>query len=256
MRNLYRWLNAAGLAAVIAVNGLAELLPINGKTTGEISAKYPVLITPAPYAFSIWPLIYLLLIGFVIYQFQPRAAKSKMVQNIGPWFIISCLFNALWILVWHYEKLASSIFIMLALLISLIVIYTAIRKDKQPPTPGERFFVRLPFSIYLGWICVATIVNEAVVLYAADWNGLGLSDVAWTIILLIAASLLAIVIGFRFLDPAFILVFIWSFIAIAVKQGQLPAVSLTACIGAGVLTAAAIVIWIQTWKGKQLHIEK
>jgi len=256
MKNLIRWLNVVGLSAVLVVNGLAQWLPINGKTTGEISAKYPVLITPAPYAFSIWSIIYLLLIGFVIYQFNPRAAKSKNVQNIGPWFMISCLFNVAWILLWHYEKLTSSVFIMLALLISLIVIYTAIRKDKQPPNPVERLLVRLPFSIYLGWICVATIVNEAVVLYAAGWDGLGLSDAAWTIILLIAASLLAIVIGFKFVDPAFILVFVWSFIAIAVKQDQQPEVSLSAYIAAGILMIIAIVIWVQTSKGKQLHIEK
>lgn len=256
MKNLIRWLNAAGLAAVLAVNGLAQWLPINGKTTGEISAKYPVLITPAPYAFSIWSIIYLLLIGFVIYQFKPRAGKSKNVQNIGPWFIISCLFNVAWILLWHYEKLTSSVFIMFALLISLIVIYSAIRKDKQPPAPMEQWLVRLPFSIYLGWICVASIVNAAVVLYAAEWNGFGLSDAAWTITLLIAASLLAVVIGFRFVDPAFVLVFVWSFIAIAVKQDQQPEVSLSASIAAAILMIAAIVIWVQARKGKQLHIEK
>ncbi|WP_169086988.1 tryptophan-rich sensory protein [Paenibacillus sp. PL91] len=131
MKNSLRWLNVIGLAAVLAVNGLAQWLPINGKTTGELSAKYPLLITPAPYAFSIWSIIYLLLIGFVAYQLRPQAANSKALQSIGPWFPISCLLNVAWILVWHYEKLTASVFVMLGLLLSLIAIYTAVRRTKQ-----------------------------------------------------------------------------------------------------------------------------
>ncbi|WP_053374703.1 tryptophan-rich sensory protein [Paenibacillus sp. FJAT-27812] len=248
MKNHFRWLNVIGLAAVLIVNGLAEWLPINGKTTGELSAKYPVLITPAPYAFSIWSVIYLLLIGFVAYQLRQQAASSKIVQSIGPWFLISCLFNCAWILAWHYEKLTASVFIMLALLLSLIAIYTAVRRDKPSPARGERFLVWLPFSIYLGWICTATIVNIAVVLYAAGRNGPLMTDIAWTVILLAAASLLALVIGFKYQDAAIILVFIWSFIAIAVKQGQQPEVSLAAWIGAAVLAAAAAVLLMKASK--------
>ncbi|CAM4185613.1 hypothetical protein FHS16_000119 [Paenibacillus endophyticus] len=250
MKNSFRWLNTIGLAAVLIVNGLAQWLPINDKTTGELSAKYPVLFTPAPYAFSIWSVIYLLLIGFVAYQLIPKGANSQIVQRIGPWFLISCLLNVAWILVWHYEKLGSSVFVMLALLLSLVSIYTAVRKGKQAPTWGERYLIRLPFSIYLGWISTATIVNITVALSATDWNGFGLSDVIWTIILLVIATLLAVTIGFAYLDPAFILVFIWSFIAIAVKGGQQADVTLAAFILAALLAATAVYVLIIANKRK------
>jgi translocator protein len=250
MKNSFRWLNLIGLVIMLVVNGLAQWLPINGNTTGELSAKYPALITPAPYAFSIWSVIYLLLIGYVAYQLRPQAANSRIAQSIGPWFLISCLLNAAWIVVWHYEKLASSVFVMLALLLSLFDIYKAVRKDKDTPAPGERYLVRLPFSIYFGWIITATIVNITVALSAADWNRFGLSDVIWTVILLVTAALLAILIGFAYRDPAFILVFIWSFIAIAVKGGQQADVSVAAFILSALLAAVAVYVFILASKRK------
>lgn len=250
MKNKYRWWNVIALVAVLIVNGLAEWLPINGKTTGEISAHYPVLITPAPYAFSIWSVIYLLLIGFAIFQFRPLAARSRMVQSIGPWFLISCLLNMAWILVWHYERLNSSMFVMFALLLSLIMIYTAIGKEKLKASTGERLLIWLPFSVYLGWISTATIVNVSVVLYAANWDGFGLSDTTWTIVMLIIAALLALFVGLKHLDPPYVLVFIWSFIAIAVKEGQQSDVMAAALIGASALTAAIVVILVRAGKRK------
>jgi benzodiazapine receptor len=241
----YRWLNAAGLLIALAVNALAMWLPLGGKTTGELSAQYPVLITPAPYAFSIWSLIYLLLIGFVIYQLTPRGAQSRMVTNIGPWFLISCLLNAGWIIVWHYEFLVTSVFVMFALLLSLIAIYTASRRERSVPTSAGRLLVLLPFSIYMGWICNAAIVNVAVMLYAAKWNGFGLSAIAWTITLLIVALLLALGIGFGYRDPFFMLVFVWAFIAIGIKDSQPDAVMLSAFIGAGLIAVCALYLLLR-----------
>ncbi len=239
MTNPYRWWNAAGLVLMLAINALAVWLPLGGKTTGELSAQYPVLITPAPYAFSIWSLIYLLLIGFVIYPFTARGKQSPLTARIGPWFFISCLMNAGWIVVWHYEFLSSSVFIMFALLLSLIAVYVPVRRQPPVPTSADRALVLLPFSIYLGWISNATIVNVTVVLHAANWNGLGLSAEAWTIILLAAALLLALAIGFFHRDPFFMLVFVWSFIAIGVKDGQPDAVMLSCFIGAGIIAACS-----------------
>ncbi|OMF35919.1 hypothetical protein BK133_09495 [Paenibacillus sp. FSL H8-0548] len=244
MKNYWKWLNVIGLAAVLFVNALAQWLPINNKTTGELSAKYPVLITPAPYAFSIWSVIYILLIGFTAYQFTRRAANSKNVQSVGPWFLISCLLNVAWILAWQYEKLLSSLYIMAALLLSLITIYISIRIIKLSPSIAESLLVRLPFSLYLGWISTASIVNAAVVLYASKWDGFGLSDITWTIIMLTAASLLALFIGIHYKDTVYILVFVWSFIAIAVKEGQQSHVTIAAFIGAAVLAAAAVYVFI------------
>lgn len=238
MKFNYRWYNLLALVLMLIVNLLANRLPIGGKTTGQISAQYPVLITPAGYAFSIWLVIYALLVGFVIYGFTNRGRESRLVQGVGPYFVLSCLFNIAWLFLWHNEKIISSVFIMFALLLTLVAIYMRVNDRRfYPLTMGEYLFVRLPFSIYLGWICVATIVNVATALYANKWNGFGLSDTMWTIIMLIVATLIAFWLGLRFTDPAIVLVFIWAYIAIFFKQQGTPPVATTSIIMAVLLLA-------------------
>lgn len=242
----YKWLNLLALAAVLIVNFLAERLPLGGKTTGEISAQYPVLIAPAGYAFSIWLVIYALLIGFVIYGFTKTAEESGRVQEIGIFFLLSCLFNIAWLFFWHYEKITGSVFIMFGLLLTLIVIYLRVNdRCHDPLTGAERWLVRLPFRIYLGWICVATIVNVSSALYASEWDRFGLSDTVWTIIMLIVATLLASLLGLSFTDPAVVLVFIWAFIAIAVKQQAYPTIATTSMVLAALLALLVLFLVFQ-----------
>ncbi|MFC4102325.1 tryptophan-rich sensory protein [Paenibacillus xanthanilyticus] len=247
-RHPYRWLNVIGLVAVVAVNALANLLPINGLTTGELSAKYPVLVTPAGYAFSIWSLIYALLAGFVIYQARSRSIERSTIQRIGPWFILSCAFNIGWILVWHYEYVYASVAVMLALLLSLIALYVKTHTATDRPTVGESLLVQLPFSIYLGWISVATIVNISVAFYKSGWEGFGLSDATWSVIVLTLGTILAFVIGGLYTDPYYVLVFVWAYIAIAYKQQSYESVMTSALIAAGLLLAYAIALWIRKFK--------
>lgn len=207
------YLNIAALGAVVFINYLANALPLNGNTTGELSAKYNVLITPAGYVFSIWGLIYVLLFVWVIYQALPKHIDNTIFQKIGYWFIISCIFNCSWIFVWHYEKLQLSLLVMFGLLVSLIVIYLKIQSEKFHP-----WFVRIPFSIYLGWVSVATIVNTAVVLKYSGWDGFGLSSETWTIVMLIIATLLAFTFTIKNDDLAYPLVFVWAFVGIGVRH--------------------------------------
>ncbi|MBW7458169.1 tryptophan-rich sensory protein [Paenibacillus sepulcri] len=239
-RNPYRLWNIVGLIAVLIVNALAQYLPLNGKTTAELSAQYPVLITPSDYAFSIWMLIYVLLIGFVFYQLGSRTGDQPSVRSTGPWFFISCLFNIAWVFAWHYEHVRISVFIMIALLLTLIILYQRIRTATSRPAAGEFIWVRLPFSLYFGWITVATIVNIAVGLYQAGWNGFGWSDALWAIVLLAAAWVLALIIGGVFRDPFYVLVFVWAFIAIALKQQDYENIYTVAMVGAILLLVFAI----------------
>jgi benzodiazapine receptor len=213
-----RWLNVIALAAVLYVNWLANALPINGLTTGQVSAMFPVQITPAPYAFMIWGLIYAFLVGYAIVQLLPAKREHEEIKRIGPWFIISCLFNITWILIWQYLFTTASIFAMLGLLISLIAIYTMTRPNGWSSDNIIRWFVQVPFSIYLGWISVATIVNAAAVLYNLKWNGLGLSGTTWTVILILLAVLLNLIIGTSYRDPGFTAVGVWALIAIGVAN--------------------------------------
>lgn len=250
MQQKYKWLNLLALALVIIMNYLANRLPLGGKTTGEISAQYPVLIVPASYAFVIWIVIYALLVGFVIYGFTNKARESGIVQKIGGLFFLSCLFNIAWLFAWHYEKMISSVFIMFGLLLTLIAIYLKVneRHSSSLAVP-ECWLVRLPFSLYLGWICVASIINVASALYAINWDRFGLSETIWAIIMLSVATLLACLLGIMFTDPAVVLVFIWAYIAIFIKQQAYPPVANTSIILA-VLLAVLMLFLLFRKRGK------
>ncbi|SMG50497.1 tryptophan-rich sensory protein [Paenibacillus aquistagni] len=239
--SFWRIINLIAVIATIAVNALANIIPFNGKTTGEISAMFPVLITPAPYTFSIWGLIYVLLIVFAIYLALPK--QQDKVKLVGPLFLISCLFNMLWIVLWHYlyTQVWLSLLAMLGLLLSLILIYKRVVSIPRPSAADE-LCVQLPFRIYLGWVSVATIVNVSVVLYAVNWNGFGLSAELWTILILAVGTLLAWIVGGVYRDYAYVLVFVWAYIGIAVKEGQEPTVFYTALSLAALMFVYAVSI--------------
>jgi translocator protein len=232
--NPYKWWNLLFFLGVIIVNTLSVVLPLGGNSTGEISDKYHTYLTPAGYAFSIWSIIYLLLAGFVIYQFRPNTGSRDSVQSIGIWFVLNCIFNMSWLFLWHYLYIELSLVAMVLILVSLIVIYRKTRAIDHPTT-GEQWLIRLPFSIYLGWISVATIVNVSVVLEKNNWDGFGLSDPAWAVIMLCVGTLLAVIVSFPHRDPIYPLVFVWAFIAIALEQRETSSIFVTGAVTAGLL---------------------
>ncbi|WP_150272141.1 tryptophan-rich sensory protein [Paenibacillus tepidiphilus] len=237
--NPYKWWNLLFYLGVIAVNVLSVTLPLGGRTTGEISDRYHTYFTPAGYAFSIWSLIYVLLAGFVIYQFRTVTGSRDSVRSIGFWFVLSCVFNMGWLILWHYLYIELSLALMILLLISLIVIYRKTRAIPNPTT-GEKWLLQLPFSIYLGWISVATIVNVSIVLTKNDWGGFGLSGTTWAVIMLIVGAILAVIVSFPHRDCIYPLVFVWAFIAIALEQHETGNVFITALVTAGLLLLYSI----------------
>ncbi|WP_203341357.1 tryptophan-rich sensory protein [Planococcus beijingensis] len=199
--------------AVVVMNALANILPLNGQTTGEISNRILVLFTPAGYVFSIWSIIYLLLAIWII-AFWVNLRKGQIPSSkIALFFILSCAFNISWLLLWHYEYFIWSIVAMLGYLLALIALYL------QYSNSERKFTERLPISVNMGWISVATIANISFVLTYHNWGGWGLSDQLWTVIMLTVATALALHIRFHHFDIPFALVFIWAFIGIAVKHG-------------------------------------
>ncbi|WP_159888522.1 hypothetical protein [Paenibacillus puerhi] len=243
-----RLLNTLGLVLVLVVNWLANALPLNGLSTKELSDMFPVQITPAPYAFAIWGLIYALLAVYIIVQWLPTHQDDREVVGANPWFLLSCLLNTGWLLLWHYLYTISSVFAMLGLLAALIGAYVGTRPSGWSSEPLVRYFVQLPFSIYLGWISVATIVNVIIGLDVAGWDGFGWSETAWTVILLIVALLLGITIGWRFRDPAYPLTVAWGIAAVGVTNlGSTPVIVYTAWGAAALLVLSAI--WILTGAG-------
>ncbi len=218
----------------VAVNALAVLLPIGGRTTQEVSALYPALFVPAGYVFSIWSVIYLGLAAYAVAQAVPPLLRDDRVRSVAWWFVLSGVLNSVWLVLWQTLRIYWTVPVMLALLLTLIAIYRGLRVGRGAG-PAETWLVRLPFSIYLGWISVATIANVSDALLHAQWGGWGLSDVAWAVIMLAVATLLGIVMLLRERDIAYALVLVWAFVGIAVAQRPEPVV-------AGAALAAAVVV--------------
>jgi hypothetical protein len=214
-RVLLPWLNLAALVVMLAVNALANALPINGLTTGGISDRYSVLVTPAGYVFGIWGLIYLLLVAYVVYQLLPAGRKRG---DLGAWFIVGCIANTLWLILWHYLRISWTLPVMVALLGSLIVIYLRIHQPGDAVTPATRWLVRVPFSVYLGWITVATIANVTAALHACNWGGWGIAPETWAPVMLVVAMAAAATMAWRHRDLAYGLVIVWALTGIAVRQ--------------------------------------
>jgi hypothetical protein len=204
----------------LIVNGLANALPLNGLTTGEISDSFQVYFVPAGYVFSIWGLIYIGLIAFTVYQALPSERDNPRLVRIGGWVILANLANAAWIFLWHYLLFPMTLVAMLVLLAALVMIYLALKETRSAASPRERWLVQLPFSIYLGWITVAAIANVSSLLDFLNWNRFGISDAAWMGIILVVVAALAWAMSLREHDAAYLAVLLWALAGIGVKFPQ------------------------------------
>ncbi|NTU98548.1 tryptophan-rich sensory protein [Candidatus Falkowbacteria bacterium] len=232
--------------AMIVVNFLANGLPINNRSTGEISDAYPNLFAPAGLTFSIWGLIYLLLAGYTIYQLLPAGKmigqkNEGLLRRINLLFILSSLANISWIFAWHYDLIGLSVVIMAIILILLIKISDIVRLGQL--TKEERLFVATPFSVYFGWITVAAIANISVFLVSQGWNGFGVADYVWTSIVLLVGTLIGTLRMHKDKNIAYGMVLVWAYSGILIKHlsqtgfgGQYVSVIIT--------TIACIVIFI------------
>jgi benzodiazapine receptor len=218
----------------ITANGLANALPLNGQTTGAISDSFNVVFVPAGYVFSIWGIIYLFLAGYTIYQALPAQREKPILRRIGFLAALSNVLNGVWIFFWHYNLYTWTMVIMLALLATLIAIYLRLGIGSQKFTTPEKWLVSIPFSVYLGWITVATIANATALLKYSGWSGWGLDGQAWTVILLAAGVAISVAMSLRHRDIGYALVLVWAFTGIAVKWlGVYPAVVISAFVAVG-----------------------
>jgi hypothetical protein len=224
----------------IVVNTLANALPLNGQNTGEISDSFEVYFTPAGYVFSIWGLIYLGLIAFAIFQALPAQRENPRLRAIGWWVVIGSLANSAWIFLWHYEFFPLTLVAMLALLASLIITYLKLGVKRVQVPMAEKLAVQLPFSIYLGWITVATVANATALLDYLGWNARGISEVTWMWIILAAVLVIALLMNFTRRDIAYALVILWAVAGIAVKHTAVSGVALPAWITFGVVAVTLV----------------
>jgi hypothetical protein len=217
---------------MIVMNYLANALPLNNKTTGQISDSIPNLFAPAGITFSIWGIIYLLLLVYCILQF--RDAHKLISIRIGWYFGFSCILNAIWIVFWHYGNLPLSLIVMIGILTMLVLINSGIRD-----LPFG--LIKAAFGIYLGWICIATIANVTAVLVHYNWQGFGLSEETWTIIMISAGALIAAITLLRLNNPFLGLSVIWAFAGIILKRHyDYRSIVMTAVIGIVILAALTV----------------
>lgn len=237
--------NVFATVLVLAVNALANALPLNGLNTGQISDRFNVLFVPAGYVFSIWGLIYIGLAAFAVFQALPSQRDNPRLNRIGWWYALGCVANCAWILLWHYLAFPLTLAAMLVLLVSLVAIYLRLDIGRVNISAAERWATHVPFSIYLGWISVATIANVTDVLESVGWGGWGLSPEAWAVLMLAVAGILTLAMGLTRSDAAYALVVAWAAAGIAVKQAPVSeAVARNAWVVAGValLVAAASIV--------------
>jgi len=238
--------NIVALVATLIVNTLSNALPINGQTAAQISNRLPVLFVPANYVFSIWGLIYILLIGFIVYQALPAQRHNALLRRISPWFVLSCAANITWLLFFHYNQFVLSMVVMLVLLYALITIYRHVRAANAAASRAESVWVRGTFSVYLGWITVATIANAAYTLLDAGWGGFGIADTTWTVLLLLVAAALTAYILLTRRDLAYAGVILWALVGIVVKQSAIAPVAITAGLMVAVVLVAAVISLLRT----------
>lgn len=232
--------NVIGFLVTIIVNGAANALPLNGITTGELSDKYANLFTPAGYVFSIWGIIYLLLAAFTYYQYT--ANDDELHEKIGWLFVISSFFNSIWIFFWHYEYLLLSLFAMIGLLVSLILIYRRLEIGLVEVSPKKLYMVHTTFSVYLGWITVAPIANVAALLVGTGWDGFSNTSIYITAAMILIALLLTLVYIYDRGDIAYSAVIVWALGGIIQKQMNTFLIPWVAGISVAVIVVALVLL--------------
>lgn len=246
---------AVSYVAMIAINALANTLPINGRTTGGVSDAYQNLFAPAGLTFAVWGVIYLLLGAHVLYQLglfhddsRQTAGRAALLQRVGVLFSLTCLVNISWIFAWHYDAILLSALLLVGLLVLLILITRTVLGAEL--SARDKVFVRVPFSVYFGWITVATIANATVWLVSVGWNGFGIAEPVWAVGIIAVGALIGAAVIVRDRDIAYALVLVWAFLGIWIKHtsadgfaGAYPAVSVAALVGVAVfLLAGGLVV--------------
>lgn len=202
---------------MIVMNALANILPINGITTGAVSDSYPNLFAPAGATFSIWGVIYLLLGIYTTALFiLKNESKQSFYNKLNVYFIISSVLNSIWILAWHYRVMWLTVILMFLLLLTLIKIADTIHSQKL--SLREKLLVKIPFGVYFGWITVATIANITVFLISIGWSGWGLRDEVWTVLVLLVGVMISVWRTWKDNNLAYGLVPVWAYFGIWLKH--------------------------------------
>ena len=234
---VYQTANVVAVVAALIVNTLANILPFNGVTTGQVSDSYPNLFTPPGYVFSIWGVIYTLAIVFMIYQARPSQRAEAYLDQIGFLYLIGAAANMSWLLIFHYSYGVPQLFVaslvpMTVLLLCLLSIYQRLSIGRRGVPRNQKLAVHLSISVYLGWISLAIIANLASALNMLVPGIPEPTQALWTALVILVALVITVLMVLTRRDFAFGLVVIWASIGIAVNRIAIPlifAASIAAC---------------------------
>lgn len=222
MKKILQIANFLSLIITIFINYISNTGAIAGKTIADVSDKNVNLFTPAGYAFIIWGVIYLGLLGFVIYTgrslFSKKTDNDDSVEKIGWWFVISCIANSLWVIVWLQQELLISVVIMIVALFSLLKIIVNLNMEMDFHPLKKYLLIYWPFAIYAGWLSVALIADVSAWLTSIGWNGLGISSETWAILLYAVAMLVNVLVIWKRNLREFGAVGVWALIAVGVAN--------------------------------------
>jgi hypothetical protein len=229
----------------IVINTVSNIFPLNGLNIGVLANTLfaPVHITPANYAFAIWGVVYTGLIAFGLYQLQPSQRQNPRLQHSGYLLTIACVSQCIWIYLFLDRQFVLSNVAMFGILLPLIGVYQGLEIGQQSASRSERWFLRIPISIYLAWISVATILNVANALYSINWNGWGIDPIVWTVIMMVVSAVIAAIVMFQRRDLAFPLVIVWALVAIAIRQMTVPLIVTTGILAS--IGLVLLVLWLE-----------
>jgi hypothetical protein len=246
--NLLRLSNIVAYVVTVAVNSLAGAVGLNGISTGAVSDLYPTLIAPAGITFSIWGVIYIILLLFTIYQALPSNRDAAFQRKVSYLFVLSCAVNVVWLFLWHYGQIVLSVVLMFLLLASLISIYLRLGIGKAEVPSRERWFVHLPFSVYLGWITVASIANVAAALVSQGYDGLFLGEITWTVLVIVVALIITLLVITTRKDIGYSAVIVWALLGIIIKQTGVQAIVTAA--GASIVIIVVALAAVRLMSGR------
>jgi len=242
-----RYANIVFFVLTVIMNSLAGSTKIiGGRNTADVSNANSTLITPAGYVFAIWGVIYILLGVFVVYQALPSQKGKEYLHKISWLFILSSIVNIAWLFAWQYEYLSLSVLLIFALLVTLIAIYVRLGIGKSNAIMREKLAVHLPFSVYLGWITVASIADVAATLVSYNWNGFGINPQTWAILVVAVAIVITMLMLSTRKDVAYSLVIIWALVGIGVNHSANQTVVTLAEVASALVAVALVATFLFT----------
>ncbi|MEA4804984.1 tryptophan-rich sensory protein [Acetobacterium wieringae] len=248
------WIGMILLIGTLVVNSFGAFGVFNGMSQRDISDMNGTLITPAPSTFSIWSVIYALLIAAAVVMIvkNKEAYYGQAIEGISKLFWLTSGLNMLWIVVFSYNLIGVSALVILAFAITLTLLILQLGKIQT----ASQWLLPAAFGMYTGWLLIATVVNISSWLVSIDWQGFGIAADVWGIIILIVAVVVTAGVTLITKNAILPVPVAWGYFGIYQSltssdgfAGAYPAPAMTALVGIGVLVVmTGVQFYLNRWR--------